>query len=77
MSSRMVYDDLSILLGCQKRVHGWLREQGMLESYGGVCESCGVDSMLVRKDRSVKSDGVIWRCSNSKCNKKISIRKGS
>ena len=33
--------------------------------------------MLVREDRSVKSDGVIWSCSNSKCNKKISIRKGS
>ena len=76
MSGRMVYDDLVLLLESEGNVHGWLRERGLLGSYGGVCESCGVGFMFVRKDCS-KRDGCVWRRSSKKCNRKISIRKGS
>ena len=72
----MVYDDLVLLLESEGNVHGWLRARGLLGSYGGVCESYGVGFMFVRKDCS-KRDGCVWRCSSNKCNRKISIRKGS
>ena len=74
MSGCMVYDDLVLFLQSEGNVHGWLRERGLLGSYGGVCESCGVGLCVRIVARGM---GVFGGVQVKKCNRKLSIRKGS
>lgn len=56
----------------------WLFQLGLLLSLGGcACKSCQEGRFGLRKDESFSRDGYCWRCSNKRCNKKVSIRKGS
>ena len=38
---------------------------------------CSKGKLFIRSDSSFSKDKVCWRCSNGKCNKKLSIREGS
>ena len=38
---------------------------------------CSKGKLCIRSDSSFSKDKVCWRCSNGKCNKKLSIREGS
>ena len=49
----------------------------LLDLEGAYCIKCGFGEFGLRKDSSFSSDQHVWRCSNKKCNKKVSIRKGS
>ena len=43
--------------------------------FGGVCGVCVKGSVRLVEDKSYSKDGVVWRCSNRKCNKKIVLEK--
>ena len=77
MAHRMVYDDLVKLLSSKERTHGWLRDRGLLGQFGGLCERCGVGHMFIRKDKSFRNDGCVWRCLSKDCHMKVSIQRGS
>ena len=55
----------------------WLRRRGLIGDFtDGDCGKCTGKMKLV-KDSSYSKDGYCWRCSNRKCNSKVSIRRGS
>ena len=56
----------------------WLIEIGLLLNLGAATFNfCKNGHFGLRKDESYSRDGFCWRCSNKKCNKKVSIRAGS
>lgn len=42
-----------------------------------ICKFCEIGRFGFRKDSSFSRDNYVWRCSNKKCHKKVSVRKGS
>uniref|UniRef100_A0A1X7TVC8 ISXO2-like transposase domain-containing protein n=1 Tax=Amphimedon queenslandica TaxID=400682 RepID=A0A1X7TVC8_AMPQE len=55
----------------------WLRRRGLIGDFtDSDCGKCTGKMKLV-KDSSYSKDGHCWRCSNRKCNSKVSIRRGS
>ena len=42
-----------------------------------VCKFCDFGHFGLRRDTSFSRDCYVWRCSNKKCHKKVSIRRGS
>ena len=71
------YDDIYEI--CREKVglHNWLRQRGLLGDFAGICQKCQEGYITVVKDSSYPADGVVWRCMNRRCNRKITIRKGS
>ena len=61
----------------KERLNFWLREKELLGDFGGLCFVCSKRKLCIRFDPSFRKDKVCWRCSNGKCNKKLSIRAGS
>ena len=58
--------------------HTWLRRRGLIGDFSDEdCGKCGTGRMKLVKDSSYSKDGHCWRCSNRKCNSKVSIRRGS
>jgi hypothetical protein len=55
----------------------WFQGKGLLGNFNRICDTCRKGSFRLVEDRSYSKDGVVWRCTNRKCNKKISIRKES
>ena len=50
----------------------WLKEKKVIGDFTDEkCEKC--DVALIRDAK----DSFVWRCNNRRCNKKISIRRGS
>ena len=73
----LVYDDVAEICSSKERLIFWLREKELLGDLGGLCFVCCKGKLCFRTDSSFSKDGVCWRCSNGKCNKKLSIREGS
>lgn len=57
----------------------WFRREGIIGDFQDYdCPSCGRSgNMRLTKDSSYSKDMTIWKCSNRKCNKNVSVRKGS
>lgn len=72
-----VYDDIYEICKNRRYLIDWLQRFGLLGDFGGVCSVCVEGSVRLVEDKSYSKDGVVWRCSNRKCNKKTSIREGS
>lgn len=73
----LVYDEISEICSDQRRLIEWLSEEGLLGDFSGGCELCCEGVKRFVKDSSYSKDGVVWRCTNRKCNRKTSIREGS
>lgn len=73
----MVYDDIAEICRNQQGLISWLQQKEILGDFGGVCSACFTGNVYLRADKSYSKDQVVWRCSNSSCNKKTSIRDGS
>ena len=73
----MIFEDIIEL--CQSgEVPRWLRRKGVIGDFSGRnCLKCSTGTTKLVRDTSYKSDGKVWRCSNRKCNSKVSVRKGS
>ena len=71
-----VYDDLAKLCESKEKIHGWLRDRGLIGDFNGPCGNCGDGFIHLRKDSS-KSDSFVWRCTRKICGFKVSIREGS
>ena len=72
-----VYDDLAEICRNNNTLISWLQEKELLGDFGGPCLRCLKGHFTMRKDSSYSKDGVVWRCSNSKCTNKTSIRTDS
>ena len=72
-----VYDDLAVICRNKDNLIFWLREKELLGNFSGPCTKCLYGHFTLRQDKSYSIDGVLWRCSHSKCTNKISIREGS
>jgi hypothetical protein len=74
----MKFKDLVKICDSVESIINWLIQVGLiLNLRASICKSCGFGVFGLRKDSSYSSDGHVWRCSNKKCNKKVSIRKSS
>ena len=70
--------DLSKKCESIESVIDWLFGLGLLLNLSScICNFCKAGHFGLRKDSSYSRDNYIWRCSNKKCNKKISLRRGS
>ncbi|XP_061191636.1 uncharacterized protein LOC133199826 [Saccostrea echinata] len=49
----------------------------LIDLNGETCKSCETGKFGLRKDSSYSRDEHVWRCSNKKCHKKVSVRVGS
>ena len=75
--SAFLYRDIIKLCMDKEKLHGWLRERGIIGEFNGqLCEICCDGQWRLIKDKTL-SDEWIWRCNNKKCRKKKSIRIGS
>lgn len=72
-----VYDDLAVICADKRNLISWLQEKEILGDFGGLCDKCFKGKVNLRSDKSYSKDNLVWRCSNSKCHKKTSIREGS
>lgn len=69
--------DIAAKCVSSESVINWLISIGLLINLSGcVCKSCVFVHFGLRKDTCYSSDGYVWRCSNKKCHKKVSVRKG-
>ncbi len=75
--NRLVYDDIDELCRDDVKLQNWLREDGLIGDFSGICDKCLYGKLGLRKDKSYGRDGYCCRCSNKKCNFKASIREGS
>ena len=73
----LVYNDVAEICSSKDRLFFWLREKELLGDFGGLCFVSSKGKLCIRSDSSFSKDKVCWRCSNGKCNKKLSIREGS
>ena len=56
----------------------WLKEKKVIGDFTNEkCEKCDVGKLALIRDASYSKDSFVWRCNNRRCNKKISIRRGS
>ena len=69
-----VYDDLAEICRDKENLIFWLREKGLLGDFSGPCLKCCKGHFTFRKNKSYSKDGVLWRCSNSRCTNKVSVR---
>lgn len=46
-------------------------------NFNGLCDHCSEGSLHLVEDKSYSKDGVVWRYTNRKFNKKVSVREGS
>ena len=72
-----VYDDIYEICKERRFLIDWLQGRGLLGDFSGICECCFEGKVKLVEDKSYSKDGVVWRCTNRKCNKKVSIREGS
>jgi len=49
------------------------RENNVLFNFDTVCTRCGHGRLYLRRQKSVLSDGVIWRCSNELHTQKLHL----
>ncbi|XP_076082558.1 uncharacterized protein LOC143053655 [Mytilus galloprovincialis] len=70
--------DLFIICESVEKIIQWCFSLGLiLDLSGEVCKKCSHGHFGLRKDSSFSNDIFYWKCSNKKCNKKVSIRNGS
>ncbi|XP_076106327.1 uncharacterized protein LOC143074994 [Mytilus galloprovincialis] len=70
--------DLFIICESVEKIIQWCFSLGLiLDLSGEVCKKCSHGHFSLRKDSSFSNDIFYWKCSNKKCNKKVSIRNGS
>ena len=72
-----VYDDIYEICKERRFLIDWLQGRGLLGDLSGICECCFEGKGKLVEDKSYSKDGVVWRCTNRKCNKKVSIREES
>lgn len=72
-----VYDDIYEFCKNRRFLIDWLQTKGLLGNFNGLCDHCSEGSLHLVEDKSYSKDGVVWRCTNRKCNKKVSVREGS
>ena len=71
-----VYVDLAVICADKRNLISWLQEKEILGDFGGLCDMFE-GKVNLRTDKSYSKDQLVLRCSNSKCNKKTSIKEGS
>ena len=70
--------DLGKLCESLEVIINWLIQLNLIiDLKDCVCKFCNFGHFGLRKDTSFSRDCYVWRCSNKKCHKKVSIRKGS
>jgi hypothetical protein len=72
-----VYDDIYEICKYRRFLIDWLYGKGLLGNFNCVYDICGEGSFRLVEDSSYSKDDFVWRCTDRKCNKKISIREGS
>lgn len=72
-----VYDDIYEFYKNRRFLIDWLQTKGLLGNFNGLCDHCSEGSLHLVEYKSYSKDGVVWRCTNRKCNKKVSVREGS
>lgn len=72
-----VYDDIYEICKNRRFLIDWLQIKGLLGNFNGLCDHCSEGSLHLVEDKSYSKDGVVWRCTNRNCNKKVSVREGS
>ena len=74
----LVYDDIYRICEDKEKMFNWLKDKKLLGDYqNATCEKCYFGKLRLQTDKSFSQDGIYWRCNNSSCRKKISIRKNS
>jgi hypothetical protein len=58
----------------EKKKNSWLQNLGLLGYFSGNCKYCLEGKVSLVSDKSYSNNQVVRRCSNGKCNKKMSIR---
>ena len=66
---RICNDRISLIL--------WLRERNLMHNYCGICEFCNRGDVRVVIDRTYSKDEMVFRCNNTRCKKRSSIRRDS
>jgi hypothetical protein len=75
IGSKFNYEKLVLLCNNKDRLLAWLRLKHILGNFASEC-ICQKGHIKLRKENAL-DDGYIWRCTNKKCYKKISIRHNS
>ena len=56
----------------------WLRQELIIRGFTDQdCPRCTEGRMRLVRDASYSKDEMVWKCTIRKCNKKVSVRKGS
>ena len=63
----------------KEEIGKWLRREGIIGDFKDYdCpNSCDGGKLRLVRDASYSKDEYVWKCTNRKCNKKVSVRKGS
>lgn len=70
--------DLAKICESTESIIAWLINLNLLLNLKDcICKFCEIGRFGFRKDSSFSRDNYVWRCSNKKCHKKVSVRKGS
>lgn len=70
--------DLAKICESTESIIAWLINLNLLLNLKDcICKFCEIGRFGFRKDSSFSRDNYVWRCSNKKCHKKVTVRKGS
>jgi len=72
LNLREVYD----ITSSNARLLDFLRTNNVLFTFDGRCDRCAYGQLRLVQDSSA-ADGLVWRCTNRRCNYKLSVRKHS
>ena len=75
-SKPIKYKNLLELTHSKDEFIAFLKEHKLIFSFEGPCGSCVNRQLILRVDNTTR-DGYRWRCTNKKCNHKLSFRKDS
>ena len=56
-SVRLVYDDIYLLCSDDIKLQNWLRDQGLIVEFTGLCDKCVHGKLGLRKDKSYSRGG--------------------
>ena len=75
----MLFEDVFELCRKSKEdILRWLRRVLIIGDYTDQdCPRCTEAQMRLFRDASYSKDEMVWKCTNRKCSKKVSVRKGS
>ena len=74
----LLEDVLELCRKSKEDILRWLRRELIIRDFTDQdCPMCTEGRMRLVRDASYSKDEMVWKCTNRKCNKKVSMRKGS